>query len=290
MRKLLKEPLIQFLILGGILFAVRGLTQARPDSETQRVTVTPAQIEQLMAGFRLTWQRPPTEDELARLVESFIREEIYYREALALGFDRDDPIIRRRLRQKVEFLSDDLADAVQPTRAELQTFLDENPELFRQEPRVSFEQVYFSRDRRGADAERDARAVLARADESFDPMSEGDPFVLPNAFEDLTTTQIANSFGTEFAQAVVELDPGSWQGPVSSGYGVHLVRVLERTAGRIPPLDEIEPTVSREFLARRRQETNAAVYRALRERYSVSVDWPEGIQAIPLDGVERPGG
>jgi hypothetical protein len=293
MKKLLHEPLAHFLGLGLLLFAVWGVAGGSADAGSNRIVVTPGHIERFVAAFRMTWQRPPTREEMAGLIEDFLKEEIYYREALILGFDRDDQIIRRRLRQKMEFLSEDVAEAVKPTRSELQAFLDENPDLFREEPRVSFSHAYFSLDRRGVAAEADAGAVLERIASSggeADPMTLGDPFVLPHRFDDLTITEVLGYFGTDFAAALDQLEVGTWQGPISSGYGLHLVILHDRTPRRLPTLEEVEPIVERELLSRRRQETNDAVFRALRERYTVTVEWPEGMEPVELEGVGSGGG
>jgi hypothetical protein len=287
MRRLFSQPLVQFLGIGVLLFALWSVAEGFADRGTERIAVTPELIDELVASFRMTWRRPPTESELGGLLESYLREEVFYREALRMGLDRDDPVIRRRLSQKLEFLSEDLAGATPPTRTELETYLAENPERFRREPRLSFAHVYFSVDRRGTDADADARAVLARMDETSEPTALGDPFVLPNVFEDLTTTQVASTFGADFADTVASLEPGPWQGPIRSGYGLHLVRVFHRVEGGIPPLSQIQDEVTREVLAERKSRTDRAVFQGLLTQYRVTFDWPDDMTPVAIEGVRR---
>lgn len=290
MKRLLREPLVHFAAVGLLLFAMWQATRSsRGDGGSDRIVVTAGQIEQFSAGFRMTWQRPPTEGELAGLIRDHLKEEIYYREALALGFDRDDQIVRRRMRQKMEFLTDDVAVAVEPTRAELQAFLDKNPEMFRLEPRITFQHIYFSVDRRGEAASGDATRLLEslRARDAVDPASLGDPFVLPYAYLEARVTEVARDFGGRFATSVEELPVGQWEGPVESGYGLHLVRVDGRVESRIPGLGEVNDEVRRELLTMRRRDAEEAVYSALRERYTVAVEWPEGMEPLDLEGVTR---
>lgn len=290
MRKLFREPLVHFLILGALLFVVWRATASRADSGSDEIVITAARIQQLSSGFRMTWQRPPTETEFAGLIQDHLREEIYYREALALGFDRDDQVIRRRLRQKMQFLTEDVASAVEPTRAELQAFLDENLDMFRLEPRVTFQHVYFSVDRRGERAATDAERLLESLRDgtgNVDLASAGDPFVLPLAYLEARTTEIAGDFGARFAVQVEALPVGEWQGPIESGYGLHLVRVDARVDGRIPALDDVNDEVRRELLSKRRRDAEEAVFGALRERYTVSVEWPEGMEPLEVEGVVR---
>lgn len=275
---LLREPAVQFVILGVVLFGGWRLAGGAARTDAERITVSAARVDQLAASFRMTWQRPPTRQELDGLVREFVKEEVYYREALALGFDRDDEVVRRRLRQKIELLTVDVAEAVEPTRAELQAFLDAHPDRFRLEPSLSFRHIYFSGDRRGAAAEEDARRALERHGEAVVAGAVGDPFVLPEAFESLTPTQVSGYFGTRFADALLELEPGAWRGPIQSGYGYHLVRIDARTEGRLPALDEVRGTVRRELLVERRREADRALFEGLQERYDIRIEWPEGME------------
>ncbi len=276
--KLLREPLIHFLALGAALFLLYKIVAAPVGDRSDRIVVTSGHIERLVEGWARTWQRPPTRKELEGLIEDHIREEILYREALAMGLDRDDTIIRRRLRQKMEFLIEDLDAQANPSDEELQAFLDKNPDAFRVAPRVTFSHIYLNRDRRGESATRDAKHLLARleaADGRLDAAALGDPLLLPHDYESLPEDEVAKLFGREFAARLTELPADRWTGPVESGYGLHLVLVRERTEGRVPKLTEVRDAVRREWLAVRRHEANEALHQRLRVRYTVIVERPE---------------
>jgi len=273
LRAALREPLVHFLALGALLFVVFQWWGGGPGSS--RIVITPGQIDALVVGFTRTWQRPPTERELKGLIDDYVREEIAVREAMAAGLDRDDTIIRRRLRQKLEFLAEDTIDAVPATGAELQAWLDANPERFRTEPEVSLRQVYVSVDRRGEAARSDAEALLGRLtaagpDATIDTL--GDRLMLPQEIEQATRSDVARLFGDRFADAVLEIEPGRWTGPIESGYGLHLVLVRDRVEGRLPSLDEVRPIVEREFLNDRRTRELDAMYDRLLGRYRVIVE------------------
>ena len=217
--------------------------------------------------------RPPTKRELEGLVESLVRDEVYYREAVALGLDKDDPVIRRRMRQKLEFLFEDLS-AETPTEEQLSGYLEENADYFRIEPRVSFQQVYLNPDNR-ADPVGDAGRLLASLGEGAAPEASGDSSLLPFELTQASTGEIARTFGREFADEVSQMPPGGWLGPVYSGLGVHVVRVIEREEGRLPELAEVRPVVEREWLANRRQELKDLSYSRLREGYEIILDFPD---------------
>jgi hypothetical protein len=274
-RKILREPLLHFLALGAGLFLMFGVAGKQADDRSDRIVVTEAKIGNLAELFERTWRRPPTAAELEGLIEDHIKEEIFYREALALGLDRDDIVIRRHLRQKMEFVSTDFADRAEPTDADLRAFLDEQPDRFRTPGRVSFAQVYFSPDRRGEDTRGDAERVLVALDAGkADPAEVGDPLLLEQDYQDLSLPDVERLFGRAFAGHVVELPLGRWSGPVESGYGLHLVLVRERTEGGLPALDQVRDAVAREWRAARRQEASAAFYETLRAGYEVSIEAP----------------
>ena len=271
----LREPLLHFAILGAILFWLSG-ARGGLGGPDRRIALGAGDVAQLVAGFERTWQRPPTQQELDGLLEDRVREEIYYREALALGLDRDDTIVRRRMRQKLEFLSEDLA-AVEPGEAELEAWLAANRAAFREEPRLSFRQVYLSRDRRGEALRADAERLLAKlraAGDAAEPAEAGDPLLLPGESAELSRSEVARLFGGGFAARVFELAPGRWEGPVESAYGLHLVLVRARREGRDPALAEVRDAVAREWLADRRQQAREDLYRELRSRYQVEIAAP----------------
>jgi hypothetical protein len=274
LRKILREPLLHFLVLGAGLFVLFGAV-GEPEQQPDRIVVSAAKVENLAELFRRTWRRPPTAAELDGLVEDHIEEEILYREALALGLEQDDIVIRRRLRQKMEFISEDLAAQAEPTQDELQTFLAAHPERFREPSRVSFAQVYLSPDRRGEDAWSDAERLLVALDAGrSDPAEAGDPFLLEQDYRELAVHDVERLFGQAFAARVAELPVGRWSGPVESGYGLHLVLVHERSPARLPDLAEVRDALANEWRGARREEANRAFYEGLRARYEVSVERP----------------
>jgi hypothetical protein len=276
MKRILREPLLHFLLLGAGLFTAYGLLSKPGSGDAPRkIVVTVGQIEHLAAGFAKTWQRPPSDAEIKGLVDDWVREEIATREALALGLDRDDTVIRRRLRQKLEFVSDDIAAQAEPTDADLNAYLQAHPESFRVEPRFTFSQVYLDPAKHGDKLIRDTTQLLARlkqAGAKADSSALGDSFLLEHTFESATTREIAQQFGEEFAAKLGELSPGQWQGPVESGYGVHLVLVSERTEGRLPELAEVHDVVRREWANAQRLEGNERFYQELLKRYAVTIE------------------
>ncbi len=284
--KLLREPLVHFLALGAALFVLFAIVGNKDAVRTDRIVVSSGQIAQLTEAWSRTWQRPPTRQELDSLIEDHVREEVYYREALAMGLDRDDTIVRRRLRQKLEFFTHDLVDAAVPTEEALEAFRVEHAEKFRTPPIYSFEQIYFSGDRRGQNADRDARALLARLQATSDKVDSsalGDPLMIPSAFERASTSEIASQLGGQFATALEGLAIGSWQGPITSGFGLHLVRVREREEQTSPPLPEIRDRVEREWRTAQREAATEAFYSGLRARYEVSIEAPTS-DAAGADG------
>jgi len=274
LKRILKEPLAHFLLIGALLFVVYGLFSS-PGSGRGEIVITQGQIEHLAAGFARVWQRPPSAEELTGLIGDRVREEVLYREAIAIGLDKDDAIIRRRLRQKMEFISDDLAAQAEPSDAELNTYLQAHPDAFRAEPRFSFRQVYLSPQKRGKNLQRDAAQLLAQLNASgakVAPAQLGDALMLEPAYAALPLGEVAKQFGAPFAARLPELALKQWQGPVESGYGVHLVYISERTAGRLPELAEVRETVRREWANARRLEANEKFYQELLKRYTVTVE------------------
>jgi hypothetical protein len=276
--RIIREPLFHFLILGAVVFAAYGLVTRHKTDKPGEIVVTWASIENLATGFTRTWQRPPTEDELQGLVRDYIREEAAYRQALALGLDRDDMVVRRRLQQKLEFVSDDLATRTEPSDAELQSFLQEHKGTFQTEPLFSFRQVYFNPQLHGKHMDRDvARALdeLQHTDPAVRHADLGDPFLLQQNFESISLSDLKNTFGEQFASAVAALPVGSWQGPIDSGYGAHLVYVAEHTESRLPALAQVREQVRREYLDARRREATDKFYTTLLSHYRVRIEQPD---------------
>lgn len=276
-RRWLHEPLVHFLLIGAALFLFFSWTGGSGGPHSKRIVIGPGQVEHLAMGFARTWRRPPTTQELKGLVDDYVREEMATREARSMGLEREDTVIRRRLRQKLEFLVEDAAEAVPPTDAELQAWLDAHPEDYRRDPEVAFRQVFLSTDRRG-DSLRDDAQRLLRELEPLGPNTDiqglGDSIMLPAEVELAPLTTVARMFGNEFAGRLGEIEPGRWTGPVPSGYGVHLVFVSERVAGRAPELDDVRDAVARDLLTSRRKEQLERMYERLLEQYDVVIEMP----------------
>jgi len=267
LRRVLREPLTYFLLSGAALFAMAEVFGGDGD---ERIVVTQSERARLADQWHAQMGRPPTESELEALIQQWVREEIYYREALAMGLDDDDVIIRRRLAQKLTFLTEDLATAEAPDEAALRGYHRRNADRYAEPVRFSFMHRYFSSERREqarADAEAALRA-LAQA-EGGDVIPEGDPFMLQRSYLERSQREIAELFGREFAAAVSELPVGSWQGPVPSAYGWHLVRVEQQRPARALPFEEVADRVAADFRQEQRREANEAFYATLRERYEI---------------------
>ena len=269
MRKLFREPLLHFLILGAALFGLYGWLQGGALSERSQIVVSRDQLQSLAAQFQRVWQRPPTPEELQGLMDNWVREEIFYREGMTLGLDRDDPVVRRRIGQKVEFIVDGLAPA-KPTTAELQAWLDAHAGDYADDPVYSLQQLYFDPSRRGAHL--DAEMASARRALELGRPAHGDDTMLPAELNAASAAEVTKTFGTGFADALEAMPLGTWQGPVRSGFGLHLVRLTARQQGRKAQLEEIRADVERDLLHARTQEAADAFYRLLRARYVVRVD------------------
>ncbi|MBT8440876.1 MAG: peptidyl-prolyl cis-trans isomerase, partial [Gammaproteobacteria bacterium] len=239
-----KEPLVQFLLLGACIYGAYALFGTPDDEESQRtVYISEAQITNLSAMWEKRWNRPPTETELVGLVRAYMREDILYREAIAMGLDNDDHIIRRRLAQKLEFLTNDLVQMQEPSDEELTAYFEENTELFRAPDRVTFAHVFFNPDSRGDATLDDAAAALERLQAAGDPngevVEEGDRFMLQNYFVEASELDVRRAMGSGFADSVMQLESGVWHGPVLSGFGTHLVFVSEFEPAPPPELADV---------------------------------------------------
>jgi parvulin-like peptidyl-prolyl isomerase len=275
-RRLLREPLLHFLIGGALLFALDAWVGSSGDDPSYQVKVDAGSIDRLRQAWQAQSGRPPTPEELAALVEDQVREEIFYREAVRRDLDDGDVLVRRRLAQKLAFLIEDLAEVDEPSDDDLRRFHEEQGERYVEPARVSFRHVFFSRDRR-ADAAADAAAALPtlrslEGAAAAAPPRVGDPFMLHSDYAGRTQQEVRELFGPEFADALFALDGAGWQGPVRSSYGEHLVQVVSRAEERMPPFEEVREAVARDFRAERREQANVEAYREMRDRYDVVVE------------------
>jgi len=275
LQRLLREPLLHFLLLGALLFGLYGaLHRGAPDE----ILVDRSRVESLSAQFQRAWQRPPTADELKGLIDTWVREEVFYREGLAQRLDRDDPVVRRRVAQKLTAMADAQTSA-EASPAEMQAWLDAHADVYRLQPSYSLRQVYFDPARQGKRLDAAitaARSALARGAKEM----PGDATMLPDTLESASSTEIARVFGNEFAAALANLPVGEWQGPIASEFGIHLVMVGARQPGRLPALADVKATVQRDLLRARVEQSGETYYQSLRQRYAVRV---EAIPEIALD-------
>jgi hypothetical protein len=275
MKKWLQEPLLHFLVLGTLIFAVNDRVNDDEDNEGNRIVVTRSQQENLANTFARTWQRPPTETELNSLIVDFIRQEIAYRESQAMQLDRDDIVIRRRLRQKLEMLAEDVASLASPTEEEAKAYFAEHGEDFRQAALVSMQQIYFKNDENTDTAQQDASNVLERLrrdETSVDTLGTGDPSLLARELDNVSESELDSLFGTGFAGALRDVDEGVWVGPIASAFGLHLVKVDKRVESRLPDFEEVSDYVTRELLVMRRRQAINALYAKLSENYAISIE------------------
>jgi hypothetical protein len=274
-RRLLREPLLHFLLIGVALFMLYGALNRGRSEAPRDIVISETRVEALAESFATVWMRPPTSEEIKGLIEDYIAEEIYYREATAMGLDQDDTVIRRRLRQKMEFISEDAATAAEPTDAELRAYLAAHPEKFLAPAELTFVQVYFSTDKRGDTARPAAEQLLAELQAGRGPAilsDAGDPTLLPGDMQSASPQAIANTFGSEFAAQILEAPVGQWTGPLQSGFGLHLVRVDDRKSDAMPAFEQIRPLVLREWQSGQRTEFNKAFLDGLRARYDIRVE------------------
>ena len=270
----LKEPLLHFLVLGALVFALYGFIGPDAPSDDE-IVVTRGQQEHLVTAFTRTWQRPPTQIEFTNIVDDWINEEIAYREGLSMGLDTDDTIIRRRLRQKLEILAEDIIAMAEPSEEVLQQYLDENRAAYTQQPVYTLRQIYFNVDERGATAEQDAEQalLLLQTDSALtNPETLGDRISLPHRNVRKREYELAGTFGREFADALADIEPGKWQGPVLSGFGLHLVLIEEFTPGRPLTLDEARRDVRRDWDNEQRILAIDRLYEELRATYTITVE------------------
>ncbi|PQB05384.1 peptidyl-prolyl cis-trans isomerase [Aureitalea marina] len=283
MKRLLQEPLLHFALIGVALFLLYWIVSPEQESENQ-ILIDDSDINEIVSKFELQWNRPPNAQELSGLMGEMIQQEVFYQEGLRLNLDHNDEIIKRRLSQKMQFLSNDLADMVQPSEDELQLHLDNNSEKFQTPAFYSFYQIYFSLDS-GEDPKERARFVLdASNGKSFSEMrTEGDPIALKYYYEKITDFNLRRQLGTEFLISMQQLQTGSWVGPISSGYGYHLVYLEDVVAPKTPPLDEVREEVLADLNYVRQGELKASIFKELLSQYELVFDF----QAEELSGVEE---
>ncbi|MGJ7508659.1 peptidyl-prolyl cis-trans isomerase [Variovorax sp. GT1P44] len=271
----LREPLLHFLLIGTLLYVFYAWsnTEAHVEARPNQIVLTSDDLVQMTLTWRAQGRPMPTEREMTNLIETKVREEILYREGMALGLDKDDTIIKRRLAQKMEFVAEDLSALKEPTPDELRAWFDKNGQRFALAPRLTFTHRYYSPDKRQGAARGDAERALSRLGNAGATVAAAgaDPFMFQDRYVDQSAEQVAALFGPKYAESLVAMKPGSWQGPVESGYGWHLVFVEELTPGRVPAYEEVEADVKQEWVAQQRADAKRSMYEAMRGRYEVVV-------------------
>lgn len=269
-KRVLREPLVHFLLIGIGLFGLYSLIQPAVDDDLNRIVITSSQKDQITVQFSRTWMRSPTEDEFNALIKSYVRDEVYYREAIALGLDKDDMQIRQRMRQKLDFILEDLV-VEEVNDKTLLLFLQQHPEKFSQQKQTSFEQLFLNPDKH-QDLAADAVIMLQSLRDGAFPQTLTDPTMLPYAYRLLTPSEIARQLGDKFALEVQALVPGVWSGPIYSGLGGHLVKITEQIPSSLPELAEVRSEVEREYHAQRRQQQKDIAYQKMLEGYEVVIE------------------
>ncbi len=280
LKRWLREPLVHFLLLGLALFAVYSYMQRGHGGiePSRQIVLSLDDLRAMDMYFESQWHRQPTPAEFQAMVEDKVREEVLYREALAMGLEKDDTIVKRRMAQKMQFLAEDVAAAHEPSTTDLKAWFEKNNSQFALPSRYSFRHLYFSPDKRGKNAQQDAAKALAKIsgqpEDSAIAASLADPFMFQEYYGDQATEAIAKEFGPQFAVALEKLKPGSWQGPVESGYGWHLVFVSTVIPGRIPAFEEIEPDVKTAWLGEQKRQAWQKAYTEMRAKYNVLLPDP----------------
>ncbi len=286
MKKLLREPLVHFLLIGTVIFAAYAILQpARDDAlNSTQIRLSAGEITQQIMLFESQWNRPPTTEELAHLMENRVQEEVLYREGVILGLDKDDTIVKRRIAQKMQFLAEDVAAAREPTPDELRDWYQQHSDQFAMPARYSFRHLYFSPDHRGANAREDGARALAKLlgqpEDTKLAQTLADRFMFQDYYRDRATEFLGKEFGPKFAEAIARLAPGSWQGPVESGFGWHLVFVDTVIPGRVPDFDEVAGDVKIAWLSEQKALAWAEAYKKMRARYTVLLPVPPDEVAV----------
>jgi len=273
LRRIVREPMIHFLLIGAAIFVLSAWFGGEDETAPRdRIVVTEGRIQQLAQIFTKTWQRPPTAQELRGLVDAHIKEEVYYREALKIGLDRDDTLIRRRMQQKMEFLTEPGEDALAATDTELEAFLAAHRAEFRVAPKLAFEQIFINPQRSEEPVAARAERLLQEANDApagADLRNLGDPTLLPREIPLAPVAGIDRNFGQGFGERLAQLPLNVWSGPVRSPYGLHLVRVTERRDGYDPPLADVRDAVERKWRDAKRDAFRKTEYERLRDRYEI---------------------
>lgn len=285
--KFYREPLFHFLLIGAAIYALYGaFAEPAAEENGDTIVVSAGEVRWMHTSWLKRWNRPPTERELDGLIEQYIRETVLYREAVAMGLDQQDQVIRRRLAQKLEFLAKDLVALTPPTDEKLKEYFAKHRKRYQAPVRYTFTQVFLDPDKRGdstvADAEKIKAELIAEGDAIEDPGALGDGLMLQSYYPNKDAVEIQKNFGGGFMKSLAELSPGQWHGPILSGYGVHLVFVSHVHEPPAPVFADVRERVEQDWRSDRSEELNEEFYVNLRDRYAVVVDLPASDELLPL--------
>ncbi len=269
LKRWLREPLIHFLSAGAAIFVLSSLIGTSVDPSERRIVVTQAKVSQLALNWAQTMQRVPTPVELDGVIRDFIREEVYYREGLRLGLDQDDPIVRRRIRAKMEYMATSQSETESADDATLNRWLTRNPDRYAVGARYAFEQVYIAQ---GADDRARAQSALALLRRGQSVLS--DAIALPSRADAQALDDVARVYGESFAEAVAHISPGAWSGPIVSGFGLHLVRVNHIVVAAPAKLADVRQRVENDWRSATRRAREETAYQTLLDGYRIDIERP----------------
>ena len=273
--KLLRDPLVHFVVVAALVFGAHAVWQARSARTDSTILVSASEIERMAALYTSEAGALPGEADMAAMLSDHVRDEALAREARRLGLDRNDTIITRRLAQKMSFVVSDLQEDPSPTEQNLRNWHAAHPDRFTQPATLTFSHVYFSPDVRGAKATTDAEVALARLNGAnpSDSATLGDPFMLQRQYGDIPFRELARQFGGAFAESLSTLPVSDdWQGPVASAYGVHLVQITKSAPAKLSPFEEVAPEIRKDWLEQTRRDANERAIQDIIGRYEVVIE------------------
>ena len=272
MKKILNEPFFHFILLGIALFILYGLVNDKTNSKNT-ILINDFDVNSIIASWEMQWKRPPTEKELQNLIASKIKQEIFYQEALKMNLDHNDEIIKRRLAQKMQFLSDDIASLNEPTEAELQEYYKDHANKYLAPISYSLYQIVFIQDKR-TNNRKDALETLEQfPNATFDEMKNwGDQLPFSYYFEGVTANELALQLGSKFPEALLDKEINKWIGPIPSGFGYHLVYITQKTEPYLPDFEVRRKDVIRDFEYDKQEEFNKLIYKELKKKYNIEMD------------------
>ena len=289
LNRLVREPLVHFLLIGAGIYGLYGILGSSPERDDERtIIVSSGEIKARSDQWTKLWARPPTEEELAGLIRDYVRTQVLYREAMAMGLENGDVVIERRLAQRMQLLAENLIKPEEPSEDELRAWFEANAKEFKQPDLYSLVQVYFSPDKRGSATRDDAQTALAML-ESLEDIPEnyasyGDRLLLQNYYTDETEAGLSRVFGERFVEEVTKLEAGAWRGPVMSGYGIHLVYITDLTRAAAPEFSEFAEQAKEAWTAEKGRELSERFVENLIASYEITVEDADVAPAIPGPG------